>query len=109
MILCLLHATDIYQFFYVENLTHKDFTFFKKNVEKMKKVNILVIFGSKKKTGKCQKHETNMIICLLHATDIYQFHFENFSHKHYTFFKKNVQKMKKSEHFGNFWLKKKNW
>src|SRR5271156_6394338 len=107
MILCLLHATDIYQFFF-KNFTHKHFTLFKKNVEKMKKkVNTLVIFGSKKKTGKCQKHETNMILCLLHATDIYQFFFETFIHKHFTFFKKNVEKMKKSEHFGNFWFKKK--
>src|SRR5271156_5911854 len=90
--------------FFFENFNHKHFTFFKKNE---KKVNILVIFGSNKKTGKCQKHETNMILGLLLATDIYQFFFENFTHKHFIFLKKNVKKIKKSEHFGNFRLKKK--
>src|SRR5271156_3014224 len=74
----------------------------------MKKIlKILVIFDEKKKTCKCQKHETNMILCLLHATDICQFFFENLTHKHFTFFKKNVEKMKKSAHFGNFWFKRK--
>src|SRR5271156_5160897 len=82
---------------------HKHFTFFKKNVEK---VNILVIFGSRK-TGKCQKHETNMILCLLHVTDIYQFFFEKFIHQHFTFFKKNIEKMKESQDFSNFLFKKK--
>src|SRR5271156_3226324 len=105
MILCLLHATGIYQFF-VEKIIHKEFTFFKKNVKKMK---ILVIFGSKKKTGKCQQHETNMILCLLHATGNFQFFFEKIIHKEFTFFKKNVKKRKKKEDFGNFWFKKKNW
>src|SRR5271156_108833 len=92
--------------FFFEKFIHKEFTFFKKNVEKMK---ILVIFGSKKKTGKCQQHETNMILCLLHATGIYQFFFEKFIHEEFTFFKKNVKKRKKNEDFGNFWFKKKNW
>src|SRR5271156_3175244 len=93
--------------FFFEKFIHKHFTFFKKNVEKMKKSEHFGNFWLKKKTGKCQKHETNMILCLLHATDIYQFLFENFTHKHFTFFKKNVQKMKESEHFGNFWFKNK--
>src|SRR5271156_2404249 len=106
MILCLLHATDIYQFFF-ENFTHKHFTFFKTNVEKMKKSEHFGNSWFKKKTGKCQKHETNMILCLLHATDIYQYYFENFALKHFTFFKKNVENMKKSEHFFNFWFHKK--
>ena len=33
--------------------------------------------------------------------------FENFTHKHFTFFKKNVEKWKKSEDFGNFLFKEK--
>src|SRR5271156_1840790 len=106
MILCLLHATGIYQFLF-EKFIHNEFTFFKKNVEKMKKNENLGNFWFKRKTGKCQQHETNMILCLLHATDIYQFVFEKFIHKEFTFFKKNVEKMKKNEHFGNFWFKKK--
>src|SRR5271156_3400111 len=106
MILCLLHATGIYQFFF-EKLIHKEFTFLKKNVEKMKKNEDFGNFWFKKKTGKCQQHETNMILCLLHATGIYQFFFEKFIHKEFTFFKKNVEKMKKNENFGNFWFKKK--
>src|SRR5271156_6507853 len=82
--------------FFFEKFIHKHFTFFKKNVEKKKKkVKMLLIFGSKKETGKCQQHETNMILYLLYATDIYQFFFEKFMHRHFTFFKKNVEKMKK--------------
>ena len=62
-----------------------------------------------RKTGNCQQLQTNMILCLLHATDIYRFFYvENLTDKHFAFFKKNVEKMKKSEHFGNFWFKK-NW
>src|SRR5271156_2658618 len=95
--------------FFFEKFINKDLTFFMKNVEKMKKMKILVIFGSKKRTGKCQKHETNMTLYLLHASDIYQFFVEKFIHKDLTFFIKNVQKMKKNEDFGNFWFKKKNW
>src|SRR5271156_43412 len=106
MILCLLHATDIYQIF-LKILLINTSLFSRKMLKKEKNMNILVIFGSKRKTGKCQKHETNMILCLLHATYIYQFHFENFTHKPFTFFKKSVETKKKSEHFGNFWFKKK--
>src|SRR5271156_3816430 len=105
MILCLLHATDIYQFFF-EKFIQKHFTFFKKNINKLKKSKDVGYFWFKRKTGKCQKHETNMILCLLHATDIYQFFFERFIQKHFTFFKKNVEKMKKKD-VGNFWFKKK--
>src|SRR5271156_1342502 len=60
----------------------------------MKKSEHFGNFWFKKKTGKCQKHETNMILCLLHATDIYQFFLENFTHKHFTSFKKKVEQMK---------------
>src|SRR5271156_2040834 len=93
--------------FFFEKFIHKEFTFFKKNVEKMKKNENFGNFWFKKKTGKCQQHETNMILCLLHATGSYQFFFEKFIHKEFTFFKKNVKKMKKNEDFGNFWFKKK--
>src|SRR5271156_2698267 len=115
MILCLLHATDINQFFF-EKCIHKEFTFFKKNVEKLKKNEDFGNFLFKKKTRKCQQHETNMILCLetnmilclLHATGIYQFFFEKIIHKEFTFFKKNVEKMKKkNEDFGNFGFQKK--
>src|SRR5271156_1777447 len=93
MILCLFHASNIYQFFF-EKFIHKDLTFFMKNVEKKKKNEDFGHFWFKKKTGKCQQHETNMLLCLLHASDIYQFSFEKFIHKNLTFFKKIVQKMK---------------
>src|SRR5271156_407010 len=93
--------------FFFEKFIQKHFTFFKKNVNKLKKVKMLVISGSKKTTGKCQQHETNMILCLLHATDIYQFFFEKFIQKHFTFFKKNINKLKKSEDVGYFWFKRK--
>src|SRR5271156_2296205 len=105
MILCLLHAPDIYQFFF-EKFIHKDFTFFMENVEKLKKKEDFGHFWFTKKTGKCQQHETSMILCLLYATDIYQFFFEKFIHKDFTFFMKNVEKMKKKEDFGHFWFKK---
>src|SRR5271156_1933268 len=98
MILCLLNAADIYQFFFLKILLINTSLFSRKMLKKMKKVNILVIFGSKI-TGKCQKHETNMILCLLHATDIYQSFLKNFPHKHFTFIKKNVEKMKKKVKF----------
>ena len=91
MILCLLHATDIYQFFF-ENFTHKHFTFFKKNVENMKKSQVVMNKCSKKKTGKCQQHETNIISCLFHASDIYQFFLKTFIHKHFTFSRKILKK-----------------
>src|SRR5271156_2689566 len=93
MILCLLHATDIYQFFF-ENFAHKHFTFLKKNVEKMKKSEHFGNFWFKKKTGKCQKHETNMILCLWHATDIYQYFLKILLINTSLFFKKNVEKLK---------------
>src|SRR5271156_6482291 len=107
MILCLLYASDIYQFF-LEKFIHKHFTFFKKNVEKMiKKEKMLVIFGSKKKTGKCQQHETNMILCLLYATDIYQFFFwKNLFINTSLFSRKMLKKRKKSEDVSNFCFKK---
>src|SRR5271156_4658095 len=95
--------------FFLKNLFIKSSLFSRKMLKKEKKMKILVIFGSKKKTGKCQLHETNMILCLLHATGIYQFFFEKFIHKEFTFFKKNFKKKKKNEDFGNFWFKKKNW
>src|SRR5271156_6231370 len=76
--------------FFFEKFIHKDFPFFKKNFEKMKKSEDFSNFWFKKKTGKCQQHETNMILCLLNATDIYQIFFEKFIHKDFTLFKKNV-------------------
>src|SRR5271156_5236832 len=89
--------------FFFEKFIHKEFTFFMKNVEKMKTNEDFGNFWFKKKTGKCQQHETNMvlcletnmILCLLHATGIYLLFFEKFIHKEFTFFKKNVEKMKK--------------
>src|SRR5271156_1672036 len=94
MILCLLHATDIYQFFF-ETFIHKHFTFFKNNVEKMKKSEHFGNFWFKKKTGKCQRHQTNILFPFSHPSRTYQFFFETFIHKHFTFFKNNVEKMKK--------------
>src|SRR5271156_6531450 len=95
--------------FFFEKFINKEFTFFKKNVEKMNKNENFGNFCLKKKTDKCQQHETNMILCLLHDIDIYQFFFFKFIHKKFTFFKNNVEKMKQNEDFGNFWFKKKNW
>src|SRR5271156_2499565 len=96
MILCLLHAIDIYQFLF-EKFIHKEFTFFKKNVEKMKKYEDFGNFWFKKKTGKCQQHETNMILCLLHATGIYQFFLKNLFIKSSLFSRKMLKKRKKKK------------
>src|SRR5271156_3425269 len=99
---CYRHLPVFFEYF-----IHKHFSFFKKNVEKMKKSEHFGNFWFKKKTGKCQKHETNMILCLLHATDIYQFFLKILLINTSLFSKKMLKKRKKSEHFGNFWFKKK--
>src|SRR5271156_2972205 len=94
--------------FFLKNLFIKSSLFSRKMLKKKKKNEDFGNFWFKKKTGKCQQHKTNMILCLLHATGIYQFFFEKFIYKEFTFFKKNVEKMKKNEDFGNFWFNK-NW
>src|SRR5271156_1955512 len=76
-------------------------------LKKCKKSEHFGNFWFKKETGKCQKHETNMILCLLHATDIYQFFLKILLINTSLFSRKMLKKGKKSEHFGNFWFKRK--
>src|SRR5271156_991969 len=98
IISCLFHAADIYQFiFSTKNYQNLNlfFEFFNIFLEKSE------VFKNKffkKKTGKCQWHATNIISCLFHAADIYQFIFstKNYQNHHFffnfsTFFLKKVK------------------
>src|SRR5271156_5757078 len=61
----------------------------------------------KKKTGKCQYHATNIISCLFHAADIYQFFFEPKITKIFIFFHFFNIFLEKSELFMNKFFKRK--
>src|SRR5271156_3447248 len=60
-----------------------------------------------KKTGKCQKHVTNITTCLFHAADIYHFFFETKVTKIFIFFHLFRIFHEKSEVFMNKFFKKK--
>src|SRR5271156_6660956 len=71
------------------------FTFFHFFNIFLKKSEVFMSKFSKKKTGKCQKHETNMISCLFHASYIYLF-----------FLNKKLPKCSLFFHFFNIFLEK---
>src|SRR5271156_5823576 len=71
----LFHASDIYLFFLLNQKLPKCSLLFHFINIFLEKGEVFMSQIFKTKTGKCQYHATNIISCLFHAYDIYQFFF----------------------------------
>src|SRR5271156_4253440 len=93
--------------FFFGNIFDKHFTFFHFFNIFLEKSEVFMSKIFQQKTGKCQQHETNMILCLFDAADIYQFLFEPKITKIFIFFHFFNIFLEKSELFMNKFFKKK--